>query len=428
MTQETENLATQGSPAPKIGIALSGGGSRAIAFHLGCLRALQQLGILDRARVLSTVSGGSVIGAMYVLRRAGFQEFEDDVRTVLQSGLARPALRTAVTTPEGAKAVLCLLTLAGAWGWLLPFRAAERLLRRTPAGDAGAAAGVSPGSRLPLRSASRTTVLMRTMDSLLYEGKLLGDLRPDGPRWVAVATELTTGSAFYFGRREAGSYRIGKVDPARISVAHAVAASAAYPLMLPAFDAVLTFRRRDGSLSPQRISLTDGGIYDNLGLSPLWPDRDPEVSVGVENLDTIVACRAGYGLRTVDPSIFVKARMTAAFNTVHLRAQNATMKRLFDLKESGRLADFALPYLDQDDERLKFAPAHLVRRAEVAGYPTDFYAMSPDWIERLSKRGEQLTLAVIRQHAPALLPSGWRPDLAAERHNETPEARQPAAN
>ena len=265
---------------------------------------------------------------------------------------------------------------------------------------------------------------MHTMDSLLYGGKLLGDLRLDGPRWVAVATELTTGSAFYFGRREAGSYRIGRVDPARITVAHAVTASAAYPLMLPALDDVLTFRRRDGSLSSQRISLTDGGIYDNLGLSPLWPDRDPEVSVGVEELDTIVACRAGYGLRTVDPSIFVKARMTAAFNTVHLRAQNATMKRLFDLKQAGRLVDFALPYLDQDDERLEFNPADLVRRAEVAGYPTDFYAMSPEWIERLSKRGEQLTLAVIRQHAPTLLPSGWQPDLPAGIREETPEARQ----
>lgn len=48
--------------SPKIGLALSGGGSRAMAFHLGCLRALNQLGLLDRIDVLSTVSGGSVIG------------------------------------------------------------------------------------------------------------------------------------------------------------------------------------------------------------------------------------------------------------------------------------------------------------------------------------------------------------------------------
>ena len=29
----------------KIGLALSGGGARAMAFHLGCLRALKKLGI-----------------------------------------------------------------------------------------------------------------------------------------------------------------------------------------------------------------------------------------------------------------------------------------------------------------------------------------------------------------------------------------------
>ena len=35
-----------------VGLALSGGGSRAIAFHLGCLRALYDRGVLDRLRVI----------------------------------------------------------------------------------------------------------------------------------------------------------------------------------------------------------------------------------------------------------------------------------------------------------------------------------------------------------------------------------------
>ena len=50
---------------PRIGLALSGGGSRAIAFHLGCLRALHDLGILRNVQTLSTVSGGSVVGTLY---------------------------------------------------------------------------------------------------------------------------------------------------------------------------------------------------------------------------------------------------------------------------------------------------------------------------------------------------------------------------
>ena len=47
--------------ASKIGLALSGGGSRAIAFHLGCLRALNQLGFLDRVAVLSTRNSGMAL-------------------------------------------------------------------------------------------------------------------------------------------------------------------------------------------------------------------------------------------------------------------------------------------------------------------------------------------------------------------------------
>jgi len=41
---------------PMIALALSGGGSRAIAFHLGCLRALNERGVLQKVSVISAVS------------------------------------------------------------------------------------------------------------------------------------------------------------------------------------------------------------------------------------------------------------------------------------------------------------------------------------------------------------------------------------
>lgn len=396
---------TEAGTGPKIGIALSGGGSRAIAFHLGCLRTLDAQGILQRARALSTVSGGSVIGAMYACHEGTFAEFEDQVRAMLRTGLVVPALRAAFMTSAGPKAAAALVMLLATWAWLIPFRGVAAVLSRIVRSG-----GVAPEKWMPRRFASRTTVLRHAMDTMVFKGKLLGDLRTDRPRLIAIATELRTGSAFYFGRQHAGSWRFGIIDPALIPVAHAVAASAAYPLFLPALDDYVTFRKRDGSLRAERVTLSDGGVYDNLGLSPLWPDRDRNVSIGVEAIDTIVACRAGYGLRTNDPSIFVKARMTAAFDTVHGRAQNATMKRLYDLKEAGKIQNFILPYLDQDDERLAFPPAELVRRATVAGYPTNFSAMPDEWIERLSKRGEQVTLAVIREHAPHLLLQGSNDD------------------
>jgi NTE family protein len=71
----------------------SGGGSRAIAFHLGCLRALNRLGLLDRVAVLSTVSGGSVIGAYFHAHQGEFPAFEAKIRDVLAQGLVKPMRR-----------------------------------------------------------------------------------------------------------------------------------------------------------------------------------------------------------------------------------------------------------------------------------------------------------------------------------------------
>ena len=55
-------------------------------------------------------------------------------------------------------------------------------------------------------------------------------------------------------------------------------------------------------------------------------------------------------------------------------------------------------FLDQPDEQLLRAPDDLVPRADVSAYPTDFYAMSDAWAERLIRRGEQVTRALLEQH------------------------------
>lgn len=388
---------------PKIGLALSGGGSRAIAFHLGCLRALHQLGILEKVAVLSTVSGGSVIGALYAASDEDFPDFENKVRNLLSRGLVKPAIRKVFTTGEGLKAAFCwlLLVVLNAFVWAIS------LLIRTVAFFVPSAArkGWLPSRiQVPLnRFASRTTILRRVFDEDLFRGQRLRDLPSSRPLLIVNAADLRTGSAFYFSRESSGSWRLGKLADTETTLAHAVTASAAYPLFLPALDEVLPFDKRDGSRREERVNLTDGGVYDNLGLAPLWPDRDPSVSLNVSDVDTIICCRAGYGLRFDPPSQFLMARMTSAFACIHDRAQNAAMKRLFDLKESGKLKGFLLPYLGQADERLKFPPADLVTRGEAYAYPTDFAAMPVEWIDKLGRRGEQLTLALVKEHMPELL-------------------------
>ncbi len=51
----------------KLGLCLSGGGFRASFYHIGVLAKMAELGILKHVEVISTVSGGSIVGAAYYL-------------------------------------------------------------------------------------------------------------------------------------------------------------------------------------------------------------------------------------------------------------------------------------------------------------------------------------------------------------------------
>lgn len=396
MTEKSEQKAS-------IGLALSGGGSRAIAFHLGCLRALHEIGVLERVQVISTVSGGSVVGGMYAAHQGSFPAFEAKVRGLLSKGLVRPAIRKTLTTSEGIRAVYCWSVLAFV---NTAFSILSALLwafsRLLPAKQRRS--WVFDRVHAPLRRfASRTTIFRRTLDEDVFNGVRLSELPASGPLLIVNATDLRTGSAFYFSARSSGSWRLGEIASPDFTLGHAVAASAAYPLLLPALDENLAFNQKDGSRRVERVTLADGGVYDNLGLAPLWPGRDPSISLNVSDVDAIICCRAGYGLRFDPPSQSLLTRLQSAFTCIHDRAQNASMKRLFDLRQFGTLKYVLLPYLGQDDKRLKFAPEDLVTREEAYDYPTDFSRMPVEWIEKLSRRGYQLTLASAAEHWPELL-------------------------
>jgi predicted acylesterase/phospholipase RssA len=65
----------------KLGLALSGGGFRASFFHIGVLARLAELDLLRSIEVISTVSGGSIIGALYYLHVRRLLESSRDNRT-----------------------------------------------------------------------------------------------------------------------------------------------------------------------------------------------------------------------------------------------------------------------------------------------------------------------------------------------------------
>ena len=65
----------------RLALSLSGGGVRAVGFHLGTMSMLSRLGLLEKVEIISSVSGGSMPGIGYSLSQAmgrPFQDFFDD--------------------------------------------------------------------------------------------------------------------------------------------------------------------------------------------------------------------------------------------------------------------------------------------------------------------------------------------------------------
>lgn len=381
--------------ADTLGLALSGGGSRAIAFHLGCLRGLHKLGLLDRVTTMSSVSGGSVIAALYCSHEGNFETFENDVRKRLRQGFLWPAAYEAVFSFEGLKALITFVLISLDRLVALPAKLAFLLLPLVSRRDRW------PYRPVMHRRASRTSILRRVFDKV-FGSKNLSALRDDRPRLIIVACELRAKAAFYFTKEKLHCWRYGSASSENISLAHAVAASAAYPLALPAMDATIEFER-GGAKRAEWVTLTDGGVYDNLGLMPFWPDRDHSISLEVDPVDKLVACRAGYSLDVGEPSSLIFARMAAVFESIFARAQNASTTRLFDLQDAGKIGGFVMPYLGQNDARLTKKPEDFMSGDDVAGYGTNFSAMSDEWIDRLSLRGEQLVASLVSEHWPDIL-------------------------
>lgn len=241
------------SPAADEGIALclSGGGYRAMVFHLGALTRLNELGLLRLLSRVSSVSGGSITAACLGLRWKDLA-FDGEGRATRLNLVADMVCEMASTTV-----------------------------------DAGAIAG---GLLLPGSIGDRVA---RAYDDVLFRGATLADFPDDadGPRFVVNATNVQTAALWRFSKPYMGDYRIGLVRNPRVELAVAVAASSAFPPMLSpvelpidgAFDAPTAGDASDPALR-ESVLLSDGGVYDNLGLETAFRYRSLLVSDGGQKI------------------------------------------------------------------------------------------------------------------------------------------------
>jgi NTE family protein len=242
-----------------IALCLSGGGYRAALFHSGAVRRLHELGALNRVDDVSSVSGGSIFAAFLALRLRALPggqigDYENDI--------AAPFRRFTKIDIRTTSALRKLLP----WEWM--------------------------------NSAAQSEGLQAEYEKHLTPGKKLTDLPPQ-PKFHFCSTDLTFGVNWTFTRDKVGDYQAGSMNPAdsgKIPLAQAVAASSCFPPVfkpmplnlkpadLPILGKVPNGEDRDACI--RSIALTDGGVYDNMGVEPVW-----------KSCQTLLVCDGGKPFR-----------------------------------------------------------------------------------------------------------------------------------
>jgi NTE family protein len=227
---ESVDVFDLGETQPKggVGLCLSGGGYRAMLFHLGALRRLNEAGTLATLTRVSSVSGGSITAGVLGLHWKNLDFRDDGVKPIVAqkfSQLVEEPIFELARHGIDKRAVLI---------------------------------GMRPG-RI-------STKVQAFYDRRLFHGATLQDLPSDsaGPRFIIVATNLSNGTLWRFSRPYMRDYRSPPIPSPTVPLAQAVAASSAFPPVLS--PAYLDIPQRG------RLTLTDGGVYDNLGLQPVIPN------------------------------------------------------------------------------------------------------------------------------------------------------------
>lgn len=239
----------------KIMCALSGGGFRATFFHAGVLRALIRLGLKNQIAAISTVSGGSITGALFVLLFNHIRSLDDFDRLVIAPLINLSNRRL------GNKLLL-------------------HKIARLPTHLLSTVLDLMGLPHMSLDKHNSTALFIAELDAALYTNATLAQL-PEYPRLHINTTNLNNGSRWRFTQGDFGDYKTGySYDTDRITLAEAVAASAGYPLLFPPYrlmtDECAFYIRNQSNDDiasnkgvPATIFLSDGGIYDNLGIHAL---------------------------------------------------------------------------------------------------------------------------------------------------------------
>ncbi len=309
MIAKAQSGSESGAPAPreKLGLCLSGGGFRAALYHIGTLAALAERNLLHRVEVLSTVSGGSIIGAYFYLkvkqllegRRPGCPrpapdhyldmvkeietEFLDAVQNNIRMRLFLNPYKTALMLlDEDYSRSDRLSELLDAY-FYRPLALTDRIrLNRihihpasaTQAAErpvAAAAFNDSPQNECKIPVLTINATCLNTGHPFYFTGSAVGEpsrahqyVREQNSN--AVLPQLRFDGTYENDRSRALSDTQMRAM-AQITLADAVAASAAVPGIFPPLPMHHLYSNSKGEEIV--VELSDGGVFDNQGLDAL---------------------------------------------------------------------------------------------------------------------------------------------------------------
>jgi NTE family protein len=229
----------RGQPEEGIGLCLSGGGYRAMLFHTGALLRLNELGLLKKLNRVASVSGGSITAGVLALNWKRLQFDAAGRASNLRDLLVVPVQNLADQTIDRGSILS---------GVLLPGSVSDRIIAH--------------------------------YREILFGKATLQDLPDDseGPRFIITATNVQSGVLVRMSRPYLADYRVGLIRHPKISLAAAVAASSAFPPVLSPAEIDVDPKDfvKDARCDLQKepytdtMVLSDGGVYDNLGMEPVW--------------------------------------------------------------------------------------------------------------------------------------------------------------
>jgi NTE family protein len=356
---------TSQSEIKPISLALSGGGIRAMVFHLGVLRVLAERGLLEHVRRISTVSGGSLlIGLM--LKEAEMQwptskQFLDEIYPNLRTKLCSRSLQLG--------ALRQLLKLKN-WQYLF----------------------------------SRANLLALALKHEWGITEHLGDL-PQTLEWSINGTTAENGKRFRFKHNSIGDYTIGYAFPGKYPLANALAVSAAFPggfgplqidttefqwFKRPLWNAP-TSEAQAVDIGYTHLHLYDGGVYDNLGLEPLFDGGNGKPKHRGELIivsDAGAPLKTGFSYFALNPFRLARVADIMSDQTRALRVRsfaNFLKSETF----GGAYLYINLPITEGlECKSSKFA----------AGFPTTLRKLKHSEFDLLAEHGYRVTLQVESQY------------------------------